>query len=105
MFVGEFKIKKLILVLILCIFLTSCESRIKEKEIQGNAECAVDSDCSAGGCSGQVCTAKEKAKGLITTCEWKEEYSCLKLTSCSCINDKCQWEDNSDYKECIDNIK
>lgn len=68
-------------------------------------ECTTDLDCATGGCSGQICGLKEKVKDIITTCEWREEYGCLRLTNCRCINDKCQWEENSAYKNCIDNLK
>jgi len=29
--------------------------------------------CIVGGCSGQICSDQE---GLVTTCEWREEYAC-----------------------------
>lgn len=96
---------KKIILLILILFLVSCEKQITEKPIEKPLiECIVRSDCAAGGCSNQVCGAKEKVKGIITTCEWKEEYGCLKLTSCSCINNKCQWEENKEYRNCMNNI-
>ncbi|MEK6837641.1 MAG: eight-cysteine-cluster domain-containing protein [Nanoarchaeota archaeon] len=69
------------------------------------AECGSDSDCGIGGCSGQVCATAEKASGLITTCEYREEYSCLKLTSCGCVQGRCAWKENAEYKACVEKIK
>ncbi|MBI4149522.1 eight-cysteine-cluster domain-containing protein [Candidatus Woesearchaeota archaeon] len=107
------KIKRIIPILVLAIFLISCETpeetpkeKQQDKPAQTtNIECASDADCLTGGCSGQICGAKERVKGLITTCEWREEYACLRLTSCSCINNTCQWEENNNYGDCISNLK
>src|SRR3989338_10263002 len=103
------KVRKIILFLVLVLFLISCEEQIKEKPVDiidiKDTECAYDSDCATGGCSGQICGEKEKVKEIVTTCEYKQEYDCLRLTSCGCIDNKCQWEDNNDYKKCINNLK
>lgn len=72
---------------------------------QATAECTADSDCGVGGCSGQVCTTAAKADGLITTCEYREEYGCLKLTSCGCANGMCAWQQNAEYAACVDKAK
>lgn len=68
-------------------------------------ECGTDSDCGAGGCSGQVCTTAAEAAGIITTCEYRAEYDCLKLTSCGCVEGKCAWKENADYRTCFENAK
>ena len=91
---------KKILFLILALFLISCE-QIEEKQ---TVECSSDLDCATGGCSGQICGVKEKVKDIITTCEYLEEYNCLRLSSCGCVDDKCQWEENNDYRECMNNF-
>lgn len=70
-----------------------------------SVECLTDSDCSVGGCSGQICTTKEKAASIITTCEWKEEYMCYQKTRCSCINGICKWEETKEFVECVGGIK
>ena len=41
-------------------------------------ECSSDSECSTGGCSSQLCGKKGSIEKAITTCDFKEEYSCLK---------------------------
>ena len=64
-------------------------------------ECSTDSDCGTGGCSSQICSTKENAEDIITTCEYKEEYDCLQKTSCSCIEGKCGFEQNQEYLNCL----
>jgi len=65
------------------------------------AECNSDNDCGIGGCSAQLCGKKREVEKVITTCEIKPEYQCLKQSSCSCINNKCQWKQNKEYIECL----
>ena len=58
-------------------------------------ECESDTDCRIGGCSGQVCEAKNE--GVITTCEWKDCYDAKKYgKECRCIEGKCQWTDKEE---------
>jgi len=68
-------------------------------------ECEIDTDCASAGCSGQLCAGSEKAKDIITTCEYKEEYECLKLTTCGCVSNKCQWAENEGYNKCIGEVR
>ncbi len=86
--------------LLLVIFLVACTNTLPGDEAK-KAECRTNNDCSAGGCSGQVCTTKEKARELITTCEWLPEYDCLQETSCGCVSGRCMWEESSAYKDCM----
>jgi len=54
--------------------------------------CSSDADCKTGGCSGQVCQAKNE-EGAITTCEWKDCYDSAKYgLQCQCVNKQCQWQ-------------
>jgi eight-cysteine-cluster-containing protein len=54
-------------------------------------KCSSDSDCTAGGCSGQVCQSKYE-EPVITTCEWKDCYDASKYSlKCRCIDGRCQW--------------
>lgn len=95
---------KTILILIVSLFLISSCTQ-KTPEIPKDVECNTDNDCATAGCSGQLCVSKDQAKDIITTCEYKEEYECLKLSSCSCMNNKCQWQENNEYLNCIANTK
>ena len=69
------------------------------------AECGSNSGCETGGCSGQLCGNKGGFEGLTTTCDFKGEYSCLKLTKCSCIENKCAFEETKDYIGCMAKFK
>ena len=53
-------------------------------------KCQVDSDCVTDGCSGQICRSKLD-EGVMTTCEYKEEYACYKPDGCLCQSGKCVW--------------
>src|SRR3989344_475474 len=84
---------------------TSYSGEFNIVQAEANLECSSDSDCATGGCSGQVCTTKELAPSIITTCEYRGEYACLGLAGCGCINNKCQWDTSKDdYNQCIANL-
>ena len=92
------------------IVIAACEPVQPQKNGTGNkttaaAECISASNCGVGGCSGQVCAPAAKAQGLITTCEYREEYGCVKLTSCGCVNGKCMWQQNTKYAACLEEAK
>ena len=81
---------------------TSTQKQVSEEQENTTIlECETNSDCATGGCSGQICGSAEKVKNLFTTCEFRPEYKCLKMTSCSCINGKCMWEENQAYLDCM----
>ena len=94
----------LLLLITAIVFLAGCE-KAEEAADSGlspeDAECATDADCAAAGCSGQLCVKAEDAQGIITTCEFREEYSCLRETSCGCIQGKCSWRQTEKYEECL----
>lgn len=69
------------------------------KNVSLQPECSSDSDCFIGGCSGQLCTAKE---GVMSTCEYRAEYGCVKLTSCGCVDRQCGWRQNDQYAKCLE---
>lgn len=59
-------------------------------------DCFVDSDCTQGGCSGEVCQSKSE-EPVITTCEWKDCYDSRYYgVLCKCINKQCQWHKQED---------
>ena len=50
-----------------------------------------DTDCTTGGCSGQVCQSKSE-EGAVTTCEYAECYDAAKYgLSCKCQGGGCRW--------------
>jgi eight-cysteine-cluster-containing protein len=57
-----------------------------------SGNCATDSDCRAGGCSGQVCESAGDPP-TFTTCEWRSCYDAGSYAlSCGCVNRKCRWK-------------
>jgi len=55
--------------------------------------------CKVGGCSGQLCTDQE---GLVTTCEWREEYACYQ-THGICergADGYCGWRETPELMAC-----
>jgi eight-cysteine-cluster-containing protein len=68
-----------------------------------NHQCGTDNDCVKNGCSGELCTYK--GNDVRTACLYLPEYQCLKYLPCSCVNNKCQFQENDDHLNCLDNIK
>ncbi len=69
-------------------FKTDLNSSFCGKSTYG--ECSSDTDCVAGGCSGQICSAKND-EGTMTTCEWRDCYKKPENAKCGCAENKCQW--------------
>ena len=65
------------------------------------AECLLNGDCAAGGCSGQICTTKDKATGIVTTCEYRSEYECYAKATCGCSNGRCGWLPTAEFQSCL----
>lgn len=60
--------------------------------------------CKISGCSGQICTESD-SNDIITTCEWKKEYSCYKKAKCEKQeNGKCGFTKDVEFKKCIDDL-
>jgi eight-cysteine-cluster-containing protein len=72
-----------------------------EKTVEEPTECQTDADCVRAGCSSQLCVPAGTENDIITTCEFRPEYECLQLTSCSCIAGSCGFEDNPEYESCL----
>ena len=45
-------------------------------------------DCAPRGCSGQICGPEP----MVTTCEWRPEYGCLREATCGQVDDACGWQ-------------
>ena len=67
--------------------------------VDGN-DCVRDTDCVIGGCSGTICQGKD-SEPIVTTCEWKEEYACYKLSNCLCVSGLCRWEKTAEFLNCF----
>jgi heavy-Cys/CGP-CTERM domain protein len=89
----------LILALLL---MAGCNSAQPSQNIPEGTQCAADSDCGIGGCSGELCGAKAEVKDVLTACVYQQAYKCLKITSCGCVNGLCQWKRTSDFNKCVE---
>jgi eight-cysteine-cluster-containing protein len=69
-------------------------SRFELPEEEG--ECAKDVDCSAAGCSGEVCTTSKNAIDIYTTCS---EVHPGRAFFCGCLDTRCQWQKDPDYQD------
>ncbi|MFH1181582.1 MAG: eight-cysteine-cluster domain-containing protein [Candidatus Woesearchaeota archaeon] len=90
-----------VLVVVAALLLAGCKSASPEQIPEG-MQCASDSDCAVGGCSGELCGAKGEVEEVMTACVYQQSYQCLKLTSCGCVNGLCQWDRNSKYNKCVE---
>ena len=58
-------------------------------------------DCFVGGCSSQVCSDQE---GVITTCEWRDEYACYQDADAKCERQptgECGWTPTAELQVCL----
>ncbi|MBI2663985.1 eight-cysteine-cluster domain-containing protein [Candidatus Woesearchaeota archaeon] len=100
--------KTLLLLVALAVVAAGCQAEeaeeatdVPDDEVQVENECTSDADCASAGCSGQLCVPKNE-EGIITTCEYREEYSCLEFTSCGCIEGSCAWANTDEYAACLE---
>ena len=70
--------------------------------IDAQYACSTDVDCATAGCSGQLCVNAQHGKDIVTTCEYRSAYDCLKLTSCGCSESVCQFAKTEEYQGCIE---
>jgi len=57
--------------------------------------------CFVGGCSGQICSDRE---GVVSTCEWREEYACYQQATCERQADgACGWTSTAELDACLGN--
>ncbi|MBD3164456.1 eight-cysteine-cluster domain-containing protein [Candidatus Woesearchaeota archaeon] len=87
---------KKIIGLLFLIVLLGCQ----QNEVY-DGECSSDTDCVTAGCSGQLCVPQGRESDTMTICDFKPEYDCLRLTSCSCIAGKCSFEQTQEYRQCL----
>jgi eight-cysteine-cluster-containing protein len=61
--------------------------------------------CVQAGCSGQLCVS-ENQSDIVTTCEMRDEYSCLQYSSCEPQkNGACGWTQTPSYTDCLNNLQ
>lgn len=61
----------------------------------------VSGGCFVGGCSGQICSDQE---GIVSTCEYREEYACYKTAKCERqASGQCGWTQTTALSACLSN--
>ncbi len=75
------------------------------QDLSLGGQCQTDADCMTGGCSGQLCGLKEVVSDTVTTCEYRNDYACLKETSCGCNDGICQWANTPEYQQCLEGLQ
>ena len=57
--------------------------------------------CFIGGCSAEVCSDQG---GMVSTCEYREEYACYKTATCERQSSgQCGWTETSELNSCLNN--
>ncbi len=80
-------LRPLVAAAILSLTLTGCPPFCGSSTL---APCDSDTDCTAGGCSGQLCGGV--GEELSTTCEWRECYDPDPYRlECGCVEGECDW--------------
>ena len=60
--------------------------------------------CVPAGCSGTICAELSEAANIVTTCEYRAEYACYKLTKCERQADEtCGWTQTAEFAACLSN--
>ncbi len=58
--------------------------------------------CAVAGCSGQICTDADRARDLVTTCEYRAEYGCYKTARCERqASGACGWTETAELAACL----
>jgi eight-cysteine-cluster-containing protein len=58
--------------------------------------------CVPAGCSGTICAEATEAADIVTTCEYRDEYACYKLTTCERqLDGKCGWTPAAGFASCL----
>lgn len=62
-----------------------------------------NNSCVVGGCSSQLCGEASEMEGMVTTCEFREEYACYaKSSRCERqASGKCGWTETAELQKCL----
>jgi hypothetical protein len=82
-----------------------CNANARGVSVVSEGACASEPiACVVGGCSSQVCT-EDTGEPIITTCEFRPEYACLRESRCERQPDgACGWTPRAAYQLCIDEL-
>ncbi len=58
--------------------------------------------CAVGGCSSQLCGEAADMEGMVTTCEYREEYACYQTAKCERqATGQCGWTETPELAMCL----
>jgi hypothetical protein len=58
--------------------------------------------CAVGGCSSQLCGEAADMDGMVTTCEYREQYACYQTAKCERqATGKCGWTETPELAMCL----
>lgn len=61
--------------------------------------------CEVAGCSRHLCLPAGEAEGLMSTCEWQDEYECRQLAICERQpNGQCGFTETAESKACTEKL-
>lgn len=65
----------------------------------------VGAGCAIGGCSSQICGEQGEVEGMVTTCEWREEYACYAASRCERqASGRCGWTETAEFSQCLTGV-
>ncbi len=68
------------------------------------ATAPVTGACKVGGCSSQLCGEASDMDGMVTTCEFRDEYACYQKATCERqTTGKCGWTESAELTQCLKN--
>ncbi|MBI4080042.1 hypothetical protein HY414_02355 [Candidatus Kaiserbacteria bacterium] len=77
---------------------------VNERQTAPSPDGMTFNGCAVAGCSGELCVSAEEAGEVVTTCEYRAEYTCYKEASCEPQADgKCGWTQTSELQACLKN--
>jgi eight-cysteine-cluster-containing protein len=88
-------------IIVLAAFSLMSQPTIAPAEDNGTiltSRCDSDSECFVGGCSSEICSTDPNA---VSACIFKPEFECYRLTTCGCVENRCQWEQTPEFDTCF----
>lgn len=78
--------------------------KVTNEEGQEKSPVVTKKECVVSGCSGQLCLEKVKSQdGMVSTCEWLDEYQCYKSVVCEeQLNGLCGWTVTPEFTNCLE---
>lgn len=74
-----------------------------EQGVTPGAPRAAEGGCVVGGCSGQICMAEGSKAKEVSTCVWRNQYTCYRNAICGRNESgQCAWKETSELNTCLE---